>query len=417
MGSPIGGVGEAENMELQQGGNAPVSLSDVAVSLNWTSSPGVDADVSAYLLTDSGKVRSDNDMIFYNQASGADGAVRFVPNGTGKGGFEIDLTRVPADIAKIVFCVTIDQAQARGQTLSALNGATITVGARGGAVEHSFSPALSGASEAAMTFGELYRRNNEWKFRAVGQGFNGGLAPLARSFGIDVADDPVAAPPPPAPPPVASPPPPPPPVTQSPATPVNLSKVSLEKPGQSISLEKRGTSFGEIVINLNWSRGRKGFFGGGNAIDLDLGCLLEMADGRKSVVQALGRMFGSYHQAPYIALSGDDRTGDASSGETMKINGAHWNEIRRVAIFANIYSGVPNWAQTDGVVTVTMPDQPPIEVRMTEGRDSVRLCGIVMLENVAGSLKATRIVDYFRDQQELDRAFNWGLRWTAGSKD
>jgi tellurite resistance protein TerA len=397
-------------MDLQQGGNAPVSASDVVVSLDWTAAAGVEGDVSAYLLNENGKVRGDEDMIFYNQASGAGGAVRFVTNG--KGSFEIDLARVPADIAKIVFCVTIDQAQARRQTVAALNGARISLGGRGGPASLAFTPALAGATEAAMIFGELYRRNGEWKFRAVGQGFNGGLAPLARSFGIDVADEPAAPPPPPAPPPAPTPPPP-----QAAPTPVNLGKVSLEKPGQSISLEKRGGSFGEIVINLNWSRGKKGFFGGGTAIDLDLGCLLEMADGRKSVVQALGRMFGNYHQAPYIALSGDDRSGDVSSGETMKINGAHWNEIRRVAIFANIYDGVPNWAQTDGVVTVTMPDQPPIEVRMTEGRNNVRLCGVVMLENVGGALKATRIVDYFRDQQELDRAFNWGLRWTAGSKD
>jgi tellurite resistance protein TerA len=396
-------------MDLQQGGNAPVGSADVAVALNWGAGQGVDGDVSAYLLTESGKVRSDSDMIFYNQASGADGAVRFVSSPAAKGGFEIDLARVPAEIARIVFCVTIDQAQARGQTLAALSNAVINVGGRGSPAELSFAPALSGATEAAMTFGELYRRNNEWKFRAVGQGFNGGLAPLARSFGIDVADEQAVPPSPP--------PPPPPPPAQAAPTPVNLSKVSLEKPGQSVSLEKRGNSFGEILINLNWSRGRKGIFGSGNAIDLDLGCLLEMTDGRKSVVQALGRMFGSYHDVPYIALSGDDRTGDVSAGETMKINGAHWNEIRRVAIFANIYSGVPNWAQTDGVVTVTMPNQPPIEVRMTDGRDNMRLCGVVMLENVGGSLKATRIVDYFRDQQQLDIAFNWGLRWTAGSKD
>jgi tellurite resistance protein TerA len=400
-------------MDLQQGANAPVTISDVAVSINWMANTGVDGDVSAYLLTDNGKVRNDNDMIFYNQATGADGAVRFVFSALAKAAFEIDLARVPAEIMRIVFCVTIDQAQARRQTLAALSGAVITVGGRGGLVDINFTPSLSGATEAAMTFGEMYRRGADWKFRAVGQGFNGGLAPLARSFGIDVAEEKPAVPaPPPAPSALSSPS-----ISQTTSAPVNLSKVSLEKPGQSISLEKRGSSFGEILINLNWSRGRKGFFGGGNAIDLDLGCLLEMTDGRKSVVQALGRMFGSYHDAPYIALSGDDRTGDVSAGETMKINGAHWNEIRRVAIFANIYSGVPNWGQTDGVVTVTMPDQPPIEVRMADGRDSVRLCGVVMLENVGGSLRATRIVDYFRDQQELDKAFNWGLRWTAGSKD
>jgi len=193
--------------------------------------------------------------------------------------------------------------------------------------------------------------------------------------------------------------------------------VSLDKPGQTVSLEKRGASFGEIVINLNWSRGKKGFFGGGSAIDLDLGCLFELADGRKGVVQALGNVFGSFHQLPYIALSGDDRTGDVSQGETMRINGANWSALRRVAIFANIYEGVPNWQQTDGVVLVTMPDQPPIEVRMTEGRDDRRLCGVVLLENDSGKLKVTRIVDYFRDQQMLDERLGWGLRWVAGRKD
>lgn len=399
--------------DLQQGGNAAVSGSRVFVSVNWTASADVVGDVSAYLLTENGKVRGDHDMLFYNQASGAGGAVRYVANGTDKGAFEVNLGQMPAEIVRVVFCVTIDQDQTRGQTLAALSGATICVGDDGEPASLRFAPALAGASEMAMVFGELYRRNDAWKFRAVGQGFNGGLAPLARSFGIDVAEESAPPPPPPPPPPLPAPPSPPP----VPPTPVNLGKVSLDKPGQSVSLEKRGNSFGEILINLNWTRGRKGFFGGGNAIDLDLGCLLELSDGRKSVVQALGRMFGSYHEPPFIALSGDDRTGDVSSGETMKINGAQWAAIRRVAIFANIYDGVPNWGQTDGIVTVTMPDQPPIEVRMTDGRDTMRLCGVVMLENVGGSLKATRIVDYFRDQRELDIAFNWGLRWTSGSKD
>jgi tellurite resistance protein TerA len=266
-----------------------------------------------------------------------------------------------------------------------------------------------------MTFGELYLRNGEWKFRAVGQGFNGGLAPLARSFGIDVADEPAAPPPPP--PPAAAPPPPPPPPPAPPAAPVSLSKVSLEKKGQSISLTKKSATFGEIVVNLNWTRGKKGFFGGGTAVDLDLGCLLELSGGQKGVVQALGRVFGDFHGPPFIQLDGDDRTGDVSKGETMRINGANWAHIRRVAIFANIYDGAPNWQQTDGVVTVTMPDQPPIEVRMTEGRNDMRLCGVILLENDGGQIKATRIVEYYRDQSELDRAYGWGMRWTAGSKD
>lgn len=388
--------------DLTQGGNAPVPASDLTVSFGWSVPSGrdVDADASAYLLTASGKVRGDADMIFYNQPEGAGGAVRFGEALGGRGGFRVALDRVPAEIERIVLCVTIHEAQAKGQTLALLDGAEIVVASAGGGSLR-FRPALAGASEAAMVFGELYRRQGQWKFRAVGQGFTGGLAPLARSFGIDVADEGTAPPPPPPPPP----------------PPVRLGKVTLDKPGQTVSLEKKGASFGEIVVNLNWSRGRKGLFGGNQAIDLDLGCLFELADGRKGVVQALGHVFGDFSQPPFIELSGDDRTGDVSQGETLRINGARWSDIRRLVVFANIYDGVPNWQQTDGVVLVTMPDQPPIEVRMTEGRNDRRLCGVVLIENDGGRLKATRVVEYFRDQEKLDHRFDWGLRWVAGSKD
>ncbi len=390
--------------DLQQGGNAPLADTRVSVPFSWTIPSGreVDADASAYLLTATGKVRGDADMVFYNQPDGAGGAVRFAEAVGKRGGFEVDLSRLPAEIERIVFCVTIHEAQAKGQTLALLEEAEVAISSPAGDTAIRYRPMLAGASEAAMVFGELYLRNGQWKFRAVGQGFVGGLAPLARSFGIEVAEEtapiPVAVPPPPS-------------------SPVRLSKVTLDKPGQTVSLEKKGASFGEIVVNLNWSRGRKGFFGSGTAIDLDLGCLFELADGRKGVVQALGNAFGSFAQAPFIALSGDDRTGDVSQGETLRINGGQWAALRRVAIFANIYDGVPNWQQTDGIVTVTMPDQPPIEVRMTEGRNDRRVCGVVLIENDGGRLKATRIVDYVRDQQILDDLLGWGLRWTAGRKD
>jgi tellurite resistance protein TerA len=388
-------------MQLQRGANVAIPTGTVTVRVDCPPPPGGETDVSAYLLGESGKVRGDHDMVFFNQTSGGDGAVRLSP-GSGTSSFEIDLGRVPAQIAKIVLCVTIDKVP----NLGGVSGARIEVKGADGAALAAYDPDLGGATEAAMTFGELYRRNDEWKFRAVGQGFNGGLGPLARSFGIDAKDEaPAAQAPAPAPAPAAA-----------PAAPISLSKISLEKKGQAISLEKKGSSFGEIVINLNWSRGKKGFFGGG-AIDLDLGCLVEMSDGQKGVVQALGRQFGAFRDPPFIQLDGDDRTGDVSQGETMRINGAEWQWIKRVAVFANIYDGAPNWQTTDGVVTVTMPGQPPIEVRMTEGRNNMRLCGVVLLENENGRLKATRIVEYYRDQSELDRAHGWGMRWVAGSKD
>lgn len=389
-------------MDLQQGANAPVPGDRVAVRFDWRAGAGVDADPSAYLLTASGKVRGDHDMIFYNQPAGGDDAIRFAANG-GAGSFDVDLARLPTEIERIVFCATVHEAHARGQTLAMLNDASISVT---GDSDLRFAPALSDARESAMAFGELYKRGGSWKFRAVGQGFAGGLAPLARSFGIDVADAPTAKP---APAPVPTP------APEPAAPPVNLSKVTLEKRGEAVSLEKRGNSFGEIVVNLNWSRAR-GWFGGG-AVDLDLGCLFELADGRKGVVQALGNVFGDFDGAPWIELSGDDRTGDVSDGETLRINGGHWQQLKRICVFANIYDGVPNWQKTDGLVMVTMPGQPPIEVRMTEGRNDKRLCGIVMLENDGGKLKATRLTEYVRDQEELDRRFGWGLRWVAGTKD
>jgi len=385
--------------DLQRGGNAPVSASALTITLAWPQAGGVAVDVSAFLLNAAGRVRGDGDMVFYNQPEGAGGAVRFAAS-AGQGRFTVEPAALPDTVERIVFCVTIDTAGARGQTLARIDGAEITVAASGTEPALRFRPALGEASEAAMVFGELYPRAGQWKFRAVGQGFDGGLAPLARSFGIDVAD--AAAPVAPAPPP--------------PTRTVSLAKVTLEKRGQTVSLEKRGSSFGEITVNLNWSRGRRGLFGGG-AIDLDLGCLFELADGRKGAVQAVGRAFGSFGQAPFVALSGDDRTGDVSQGETLRINGAHWPDILRVAVFATIYAGVPNWQQTDGVVLVTMPDQPPIEVRLTEGRNDHRLCGVVLIENDGGRVRLTRIVDYMRDQRKLDETLGWGLQWVHGRKD
>lgn len=385
---------------LQTGGNTQIDAAAIGVSIDWPAGKPGELDASAYLLAASGKVRSDADMVFYNQPNGAGGAIK-VAGSTGSSiRFDVDLAAIPSDVDRIVFCVT----SGSGATLASKDGLKLVVDTPGGTMVD-YAPPLQSATEAALMVAELYRRNG-WKLRAVGQGFNGGLAPLARSFGIDVAED--AAPPAPAPPP---------PSASPAAAPVNLSKISLDKGRPTVSLEKRGASFGEIRVNLNWNRGRKGFFGGGNAIDLDLGCLFELENGACSVVQALGRRFGDYHDLPYIALSGDDRTGDTADGETMRINGSHWAMFRRIAIFAYIYEGAPNWASTDGIVTITAPDQPPIEVRMTEGRNDRGFCGIAVLENVNGTLRISRLVEYFRDHSEYDQRLGFGLRWSAGRKD
>jgi len=193
--------------------------------------------------------------------------------------------------------------------------------------------------------------------------------------------------------------------------------VTLDKTRSSISLEKGAADLGEIKVNLNWNPGtKKGFFGRSKSVDLDVGCLFELNNGYKGVVQALGSAFGNLHTEPYIQLMGDDRSGSVNDGEWLHINGRKWSEVRRVLIFAFIYEGVPNWRDTDGVITIYTPGQPDIEVRLNEegGRDG--MCAIALLENVNGAVKITRRVDFHRGHKNMDQAYGWGMRWTAGSK-
>jgi tellurite resistance protein TerA len=210
--------------------------------------------------------------------------------------------------------------------------------------------------------------------------------------------------------------------------PVSLSKVSLTKRGETVSLDKRSQGFGDIEINLNWAQAAPPPAPSGllsmfrkapqaKSVDLDLGCLFEMQDGSKGVVQALGDTFGDLSSAPYIMLDGDDRTGANAAGETIRINGRHWSELKRVLVFAFIYDGVANWRDTDGVVTVKVPGSGPIEVRMTDDGSNQILCAICLIENEGGQMKVTRRVDYHAGHSQVDKAYRWGMRWQAGSKD
>ncbi len=157
-------------------------------------------------------------------------------------------------------------------------------------------------------------------------------------------------------------------------------------------------------------------------IDLDLGCMFEMADGQRGLVQALGNAWGELDRAPFIKLDGDDRTGASTSGENLWINGDHFDRIRRAVIFSFIYEGVPNWAATDGVVTIAAPGQAPIEVRL-DGGGREMMCAIALIENQGGNLQVTKLAEYFQGSagvsahEMMDRRFGFGLRWKTGRKD
>jgi len=132
----------------------------------------------------------------------------------------------------------------------------------------------------------------------------------------------------------------------------SLQKVTLTKAAPTVSLTKGSGATGQMRVNLNWNAGTKGLFRKAQSIDLDLGCLYELTDGSKGVVQALGNAFGRLDGPPYIQLDGDDRSGSATGGENLSINLEHLHEIKRVLVFAFIYEGVPAWSRADGVVTL-----------------------------------------------------------------
>ena len=196
--------------ELVAGGNASVPSSTLRIKII----SGKAADVSAYRLYDNGKVSGDADMVFYGQKTNDDGSVSLVEEGL-TSVFEVNLQKVKAAVQKISFALTCD----KNDTIQVLNKLAVQVESNNEVMIAS-TVEMAGRSEAALILGELYRRNNEWKFRFIAQGFNGGLKPLAEHFGVEVNDDePAAAP---APTPV-----PPTPAAPSSQSSVNLSKISL----------------------------------------------------------------------------------------------------------------------------------------------------------------------------------------------
>ncbi|WP_446470549.1 TerD family protein [Xenorhabdus stockiae] len=384
-------------MNLTPGGNAPVSNQMLTIRVL----SGSAVDVSAFRLYADGKVQGDPDMVFYGQPDNDDNTIR-LSGGNTNTAFSVNLPALRQDVQKVAFTATCDGSQ----TISSLHSLSIQVELNGNVILQG-QVEVQGRTEAALILGELYRRNGEWKFRFIAQGFNGGLKPLAEHFGVDIVDDAPASPPTPAPEPKS----------------VNLSKVSLTKEKPAISLSKRD-NFGEIRVNLNWNQGAapasrgmfQNLFNTSKGVDLDLGAFVRLRDGTRDVIQALGNGFGAYHSEPYVQLQGDDRTGSVTDGEWLHINGLEWKNIREVLIYAFIYEGVPSWNNTDGIVTIYVNGQPPIETRLTEGHNRKNMCAIARLVNDNGAIQVERINQYFSGHKEMDQAFGWGFRWTSGSK-
>ena len=401
-------------MELAKGQKISLNENSLTIKFERPNS-ALEIDTAAFLTQANGKVAGDEDFVFYGNTRHNSGAVSLENDK-----LEIDLLKIPRHVEKISLTATIYDADKRGQNFSMIRGAALKIFSLYD--EIATFPLENFTIETAIILGEVYRYKGAWKFNATGAGFSGGLAALCKNFGIEVKD--IA---PPAPPPkintnrertrreklkI-----PPPPVRQETPQP---KKVELRK-GQKISLVKKGSALGEIVINLNWSQPQKksGFFGifSSKGIDLDLACLFELKDGNIGAIQALGNHFGNLNYPPYIALDGDDRTGAVAAGETIRVNGKFADKIRRILIFTFIYEGAANWEEAKGVVTVNCPGSPELIVKMDEYGSKKRTCAIALLENVGGTFSVEKIVDFFDNSEQMDHAFDWGLRWTVGRKD
>ena len=419
---------------LIAGANAPLPTDNISIRILSQNA----IDCAAYRLTTDGKVRGDGDMIFYGQTRSDDGSVSFRGHDS-DGFFDINLPAQPASIEKIALAFSSEQ------TLTQIGDVDIQV-LQGSQVLMTCQLSSAGRNEKAIILAECYRRQGSWKFRFIAQGFEGGLKPLSEHFGVEIADEAPAhaqnqaqsqsqsintqrpintqkagsAPQTNTPPPIPA---------NTTSQSINLSKITLTKNQSSINLKKRD-DFGKISVNLNWNQRpnmdkqapKKGLLGDlfkqhkAGGIDLDVGAMIHLKNGEKTLIQALGNRFGNLQSAPYVLLRADDRTGQISGGEWLDINGQQWAQIEEVFIFAFIYEGAPNWAQTDGVVTIHVPEQPPIETRLTEGAGNLPMCAIARLVNQNGSINVERINEYFKGHQEMDKAFNWGFSWKRGSK-
>ena len=189
-------------ISLNKGGNLSLSKTDpslnqVLIGLGWdaraTHGADFDLDASAFLLAANDKVRGETDFIFYNQTRSPEGSVEHTgDNRTGEGdgddeAVKINLAKIPTDVQKIAITVTIHDAESRGQNFGQVQNAFIRVVNDQTNVEIvRFDLNEDYSTETAMIFGELYRHNGEWKFRAVGQGYNGGLRAMCGQYGISI---------------------------------------------------------------------------------------------------------------------------------------------------------------------------------------------------------------------------------------
>ncbi|MEU6345522.1 TerD family protein [Streptomyces sp. NPDC046977] len=330
---------------MTPGSNVPLSAARVAVEV----SAPVRLDVSGLLIAANGKVRSDDDFVFYNQPSGP-GVTHRSGAGASPDAITVDTVAVPAEIEKIVVTASPDAA---GATFAGTEPTATVRDADSGAVIATFTPPQL-STETALVVVEIYRRNGVWKARAVGQGYANGLAGIATDFGVSVDEEPAAAAAPQAPPqaapapPVAPPPPAPsmapqppaPPVPPAPPAPPGSGKINLDKgrvnlqKNQTVSLVKGGKPLlATVRMGLGWEPAYRG-----KDIDLDAS-VIAYGPQRNHIESCYFGRLTILNGA--IQHSGDNLTGEgAGDDEAITVHlGGLPPEVTGLVFTVNSFSG------------------------------------------------------------------------------
>ena len=376
-------------------GSAPVV--SVAISLELNGGPEVDA--CCFGLDEQGRLSDERYFVFYNQPQSPCGAIR--AQGASGGvlqTFAIDFSKLPTTIRRLVFSATVEGSAAMRQ----ITRGVVRLSSPSAAVAEFQLQGSDYADEKALMLVELYWKDG-WRLAATGQGFSAGLPGLLRHFGGEVAEEQVVPPKEIPPPPVLP--------------KVSLTKLTLDKPGErkSINLEK-GASQSPIHINLNWDRAtKKGFFGGsGKEADLDLGCMFLSSDGKKGVIQALGKNFGSRSAQPFIFLDKDDRSGAASDGENLYI--CRPDLVEKVLVFTFIYEGAANFSTVNARLILHEKDGSETLIRLDAPGPSATFCAICLITRTPSGIDVTKEARYFKGHPDADLHYGFGFNWTKGAK-
>ncbi|MDQ7017025.1 MAG: TerD family protein [Gammaproteobacteria bacterium] len=379
-------------------------LTSLEVSLSLQFEQAVELDFSCFGVDDKGTLSDDRYLIFFNQTASPCRSLVIQDkqhNGNQQTQtFTINLSTLPTNIQKLTFTATLDGAA----TMAQIQTGYLRLSSQGQELARFEFDGSHFKQEKALLIGDLYLKK-EWRFGITAQGFNGGLSALLAYFGGEEIHD---SPPPANPVPAKKP------------SKLNLSKITLEKKGDSQTISLQKTSAPQpIKINLNWNSGsqKKGLFGFGSAKapDLDLGCFVRMNNGQQGVIQPLGGNFGEQFEEPYILLDKDDRSGSAHDGENLTVYRP--DLIDFMVVFAMIYEGADDFSSVDGRLTIKDPHGNETLIQLNAPDPRARFCVAAAFKRNGSQFEITKEERYFNQgHKEADEHYGFGFKWSAGSK-